>query len=245
MKNVTTHVQPGAKATGHSTDTILFVGVGQFGEGLEVSQFSKFSLETQPVKSKHMVSLGDEKAIEAMIPPVVLVLGLVDHISDFVTTLRRLWPHTAVIIAADESRLQEVYPLISLGAVDYVSTNASNDELQAKCLFRIGVHHHKLHESSRTFGRLTMNFLQRTVTNGRETAYLTPIELKIVRTLVDSLGSVVERNSMKQMCWGDVDITDNALNRKIYEVRRTLRRLSENVNIRTIYGLGFELKVRS
>jgi DNA-binding winged helix-turn-helix (wHTH) protein len=41
-----------------------------------------------------------------------------------------------------------------------------------------------------------------------------------------------------------MEITDNALNRKIYEVRRTLRKLSEDVNIRTIYGLGFELSVR-
>jgi DNA-binding winged helix-turn-helix (wHTH) protein len=86
--------------------------------------------------------------------------------------------------------------------------------------------------------------MQRTVTNGRETAYLTPIEVKIVRTLADNLGRVVERNAMKQLCWGDAEITDNALNRKIYEVRRTLRRLSESVNIRTIYGLGFELRVR-
>ena len=179
-----------------------------------------------------------------MIPPVVVVLGLVDHADDAVRSIRQAWPQTSIIIAGDEERLDEVYPLMALGATDYISLKASNDELQANCLLRIGAHSHRIKESSRSFGRLTINLMQRTVTNGRETAYLTPIEVKIVRTLADNLGKVVERNAMKQLCWGDAEITDNALNRKIYEVRRTLRRLSESVNIRTIYGLGFELRVR-
>lgn len=244
IKKQSGQIQGGSEASSQNQDSILLVGVGQFGAGLAFNQFSKFSVIEKPINIKSISSLGTEKDLDAMIPPVVVVLGLVDHADDAVRSIKQAWPQTSIIIAGDEERLDEVYPLMALGATDYISLKASNDELQANCLLRIGAHSHRIKESSRSFGRLTINLMQRTVTNGRETAYLTPIEVKIVRTLADNLGKVVERNAMKQLCWGDAEITDNALNRKIYEVRRTLRRLSESVNIRTIYGLGFELRVR-
>ena len=173
-----------------------------------------------------------------------MILGLINDVYESLVSIRQLWPSASVIIAADEANLADVYPLLASGASDYVSLSATDRELEEKCLIHLGVYLARAQDSARSFGRLTINFLHRTVTNGKDTAHLTPIEVNIVRTLADNLGGVVPRNTMKQMCWGDIEITDNALNRKIYEVRRTLRRLSESVNIRTIYGLGFELRVR-
>ncbi len=244
MKKLETKTSRSSSSQDEGECSILLVGTGQFGAGLQFNQFKRFSLNEQLFSIKSLQKLGSEKDMESMSPPILVILGLVGNVFESLVLVRQVWPYASVIIAADESQVSDVYPLLAAGASDFVSLSASNAELQEKCLIRIGTHQARVQDSSRTFGRLTINLLQRTVTNGKETAHLTPIEVNIVRTLADNLGGVVERNKMKQICWGDVEITDNALNRKIYEVRRTLRRLSETVNIRTIYGLGFELKVR-
>ena len=49
---------------------------------------------------------------------------------------------------------------------------------------------------------------------------------------------------MKRKCWGQIYVSDNALNRKLHEVRRALKEISQIVTIRTIYGTGFVLEVK-
>ena len=231
-------------ATSVDREAVLFVGVGPFGADVRLDPFERFGLVSAIVDVKSRAALPSEREMGDMASPVVVVLGLSDQAQEFVARIRNIWSHSAIIIAGAENRLGEVYPLLAAGAQDFVALSASPEEIQAKCMLRIGAYRSRVNESSRTLGRLTINLMQRTVTNGSETASLTPIEIKIVTTLADSLGGVVQRNEMKHLCWGDAAITDNALNRKIYEVRRTLRKLSEDVNIRTIYGMGFELSLR-
>lgn len=218
--------------------------VGLKGVGIQLREYQRFAIpmETPTVSSLEIIEF--QKSLETIASPAVILLGLVADVTRVLFSIRRIWPYTSVIIVADENRLSEVYPLLASGASDYVSLSASPAVVEERCLLQLGTYLARLKDSSRSFGKLTVNFAQRIVTNGKDTAHLTPIEVNIVRTLVDSFGGVVPRERMKQLCWGDAEITDNALNRKIYEVRRTLRRLSENINIRTIYGMGFELQVR-
>jgi DNA-binding winged helix-turn-helix (wHTH) protein len=49
---------------------------------------------------------------------------------------------------------------------------------------------------------------------------------------------------MKRKCWGQIYVSDNALNRKLHEVRRALKEISNVVSIRTLYGTGFVLEVK-
>ena len=231
-------------ATARGSEVLLFVGTGSFGADLRVEHLEKYSIVGGSVSARSMPALPENKKLEAMEEPVVVVLGLSEHADEHVGRIRVTWPHAAIIVAAPETKLADVYPLLVRGAIDFLPLSATPDEVLAKCSLRLGAYRSRGLERSRTLGRLTINLMQRTVTNGNDTASLTPIEVKIVTTLADSLGGVVPRNDMKQRCWGDTAITDNALNRKIYEVRRTLRKLSEDINIRTIYGMGFELSVR-
>ncbi len=243
MKKPATRKVRGSDSQTAAKPGVLLVGTGRFGKGLGLNQFVRFCVATQDVIVSAVERLDTESQLAGMQPPFVVVLGLSESAYDALLTIRRVWPYTSVIIAADETRLAEVYPLLVSGAADFLPLSASNDVVEEACLLQLGVHQAKLKDSSRTIGKLTVDFAHRTVTNGTETAHLTPIEVNILRTLVDSFGSVVEREKVKAMCWGDAEITDNALNRKIYEVRRTLRRLSQKINIRTIYGLGFELQI--
>ena len=203
-----------------------------------------FAIDTDRlvVQSSALLPTGAE--MESTPAPIVVVLRA-DPESAFrdLELIRQHWHYSSVIVCGERAKLAVVHQLLAKGATDFLELPLNPEECAMRVAARVGAYHHRSRESTRQLGALTINMMQRTVSNGRNTAFLTPIETKIVATLADSLGRVIERSAMKQMCWGDMSITDNALNRKIYEVRRTLRKLSEDINIRTIYGLGFELEV--
>lgn len=203
-----------------------------------------YGLDVECIELQNIAVLPPEAELESMHAPAVVLLNA-DADSTFrdIELIRRHWHFAATIVCAEHARMTRVHQLLAKGAHDFLELPLNPDEFVKRVCARVGAYRYRSHESTRQLGRLTINMMQRTVSNGSETAFLTPIETRIVATLADSVGNVIERSAMKRMCWGDMSITDNALNRKIYEVRRTLRKLSEEINIRTIYGLGFELEV--
>lgn len=203
-----------------------------------------FGVDSEHIEVKCQQSLPSEPEMESMMAPAVVVLRAESETSfRDLDSIRLHWHFTSIIVCAARNQMPIVHQLLAKGASDFLEIPFTQDEFCQRVVARVGAYNHRSKESTRQLGALTINIMQRTVSNGRDTAFLTPIETRIVATLAESVGGVVERAAMKQMCWGDMSITDNALNRKIYEVRRTLRRLSEEINIRTIYGLGFELEM--
>jgi DNA-binding response OmpR family regulator len=221
-------------------ESVLIINTPQFAN-LTFDQFEQYGLEPAKVMVRSAAKLQTDRDFEKSTAPSLVVLGVDDSAARTLHMIKLHWPQAQVLLGASLQQLVEVYALLAAGAHDVIF-NAS--DFQDKCMIRLGAFRAKVSNQMRNLGRLTVNLIQRTVTNGSESISLTPIEIKIVATLAESVGGVVPRETMKQLCWGDMEITDNALNRKIYEVRRTLRKLSEDVNIRTIYGLGFELSVR-
>jgi DNA-binding response OmpR family regulator len=221
-------------------ESVLIINTPQFAN-LTLDQFEQYGLEPAKVMVRFAAKLETDGDFEKTTAPSLVVLGVDDSAARTLHMIKLHWPQAQILLVASSQQIADVYPLLAAGAHDVILNGA---DAQEKCLVRLGAFRAKVSNQMRSLGRLTVNLMQRTVTNGSESVSLTPIEIKIVATLAESVGGVVPRETMKQLCWGDMEITDNALNRKIYEVRRTLRKLSEDVNIRTIYGLGFELSVR-
>lgn len=225
--------------------TVLFVGTDVFiaSPQLNESFHKKFHGNVRSVVVSELPKDWSAEWLDQLAPHVVVMSYLNEKTVENLERLKFQRPGLAVLMCVSSVNVDVIPSLITKGLDDFVIAPVSADDLIQRAALRFAAFDLKSRESVRQVGPLTINLMQRTVSNGKETSYLTPIETKIVTTLADQLGAVVERNSMKQLCWGDASITDNALNRKIYEVRRTLRRLSSSINIRTIYGLGFELDI--
>ena len=71
---------------------------------------------------------------------------------------------------------------------------------------------------------------------------LSPTELKLLVHLFQAEGTPVSRSSLKFSCWHQIAVSENALDRKIYEVRKALTDVGSLLKIETIYGEGFLLK---
>lgn len=78
---------------------------------------------------------------------------------------------------------------------------------------------------------------------GERSTELTPTEFRLIAVLVAGTGSVVRRRELTSTAWPDGAIVhDNTLDSYLARLRRRLRLLEAPVEIRTVRGVGYELR---
>jgi two-component system KDP operon response regulator KdpE len=139
-------------------------------------------------------------------PDVAIIdLGLPDM--DGLQVIRRLREWTAVPIIVLSARGQERDKVIALdaGADDYVSKPFGAEELLAR--IRVALRHsvgtsHEGDEAAFVVGELRVDLVRRQVSVGGVTVHLTPIEYKLLTTLVRYAGKVVTNPQLLREVWG-------------------------------------------
>jgi len=152
-------------------------------------------------------------------PDVVIVdLGLPDI--DGIDVIRRLREWTAVPIIVLSARGQERDKVAALdaGADDYVSKPFGAGELLAR--IRVALRHtagasHEDDDAAFQVGELRMDLLRRQVFMGEREVRLTPIEYKLLATLVRHAGKVVTHAQLLRDVWGPTH-TDQAHYVRVY-----------------------------
>ena len=136
---------------------------------------------------------------------VILDLGLPDM--DGLEVIRRVREWTAVPIIVLSARGQERDKVTALdaGADDYVSKPFSAGELLAR--IRVALRHtagasHEGEEPAFKVGELQVDLLRRHVAVGAAEVKLTPIEYKLLATLVRHAGKVVTHRQLLREVWG-------------------------------------------
>jgi DNA-binding winged helix-turn-helix (wHTH) protein/TolB-like protein len=75
---------------------------------------------------------------------------------------------------------------------------------------------------------------------GNNEVRLTPINMKVLQTLIISSGDVVSRGSLFDAVWGTQQISDDSLTRSISDIRQQLKKLAPNITfIETIPKRGY------
>jgi len=158
--------------------------------------------------------------------------------------LKDNWPLSPIILMSGPEDDEIVTELMALGADDFIGKPIDNTEISSRMNVRLGALAKRAAKETIKIGDLTIDTLQRSVTSHKGAKYLSPTEIKLISELARSVGNVVPRDVLKKRCWPNSKVSDNALNRKLYEVRRRLEPLSDQITIRTIYGVGFILEER-
>jgi len=139
-------------------------------------------------------------------PDVVIVdLGLPDM--DGLDVIRRLreWSAVPVIVLSARGQERDKVTALDAGADDYVSKPFSAGELLAR--IRVALRHaagatHEGGEAAFKVGGLKVDLLRRHVTVGAAEVRLTPIEYKLLSTLVHHAGKVVTHQQLLREVWG-------------------------------------------
>jgi two-component system KDP operon response regulator KdpE len=139
-------------------------------------------------------------------PDVVIVdLGLPDM--DGLEVIRRLreWTAVPVIVLSARGQERDKVTALDAGADDYVSKPFSAGELLAR--IRVALRHtagasHEGSEAAFKVGDLQVDLLRRHVSMRGADVRLTPIEYKLLATLVKHAGKVVTHQQLLRDVWG-------------------------------------------
>ena len=192
---------------------------------------------------------GEDGLIEAASrqPDVVIVdLGLPDI--DGLAVIKRLreWSAVPIIVLSARGQERDKVEALDAGADDYLSKPFGVEELLAR--LRVALRHHarvdrESTESTFTVGDLLIDLARRRVLVRGVEVHLTPIEYRLLATLVQHAGRVITHRQLLREVWGP-NAEDQAHYLRVYMAH--LRRKLENDSARPRYlttepGVGYRL----
>jgi two-component system KDP operon response regulator KdpE len=172
----------------------------------QMRRFLRGSLATTGYKLVEAATGTEGLAAAAAHPPdvILLDLGLPDIDGLEVTRRLREWTKAPIIILSARGQDQDKVAALDAGADDYLTKPFSLPELMAR--IRVAVRHASdaggKDDSVFTFGELKVDLAARLVTRGGEDVRLTPIEYKLLATLVRSGGRVMTYQQLLKDVWG-------------------------------------------
>jgi len=172
----------------------------------QIRRFLRATLTSQGYRLFEAATAADGLVeVASRQPDVVIVdLGLPDL--DGLEVIRRLreWSKVPVIVLSARGQERDKVTALDAGADDYVSKPFSAGELLAR--LRVALRHAAgaAHEDSAAFrvGELQVDLLRRHVTVDGHEVRLTPIEYKLLTTLVRYAGRVVTHQQLLREVWG-------------------------------------------
>ena len=214
----------------------------------QIRRFLRASLTTQGFRLVEAVTGEDGLVQAATRQPdiVVLDLGLPDI--DGLEVIRRLREWTAVPIVVLSARGQERDKIAALdaGADDYVSKPFGVGELLAR--MRVALRHTAIGNKDAaepvfSVGDLSVDLVHRHVQVAGQQVHLTPIEYRLLTTLIRHAGKVMTHNQLLTEVWGP-NQADQAHYLRVYTAQ--LRRKLEADPARPRYlltepGVGYRL----
>lgn len=172
-----------------------------------------YRLFEAPTGADGLVEVGSRQ------PDVVIVdLGLPDM--DGLDVIRRLreWSAVPIIVLSARGQERDKVTALDAGADDYVSKPFGAGELLAR--IRVSLRHaagasREADEAAFQVGELQVDLLRRHVAVGGTEVRLTPIEYRLLTTLIRHAGKVVTHQQLLREVWGPAH-TDQAHYVRIY-----------------------------
>ena len=136
---------------------------------------------------------------------VLLDLGLPDIDGLEVTQRLREWTTIPIIVLSARGQEQDKVAALNAGADDYLTKPFGVDELLAR--MRVALRHaarmtEGANETIFTLGSLRVDLERRQVFVADHEIHLTPIEYKLLTTLIEHAGKVVTQRQLLQVVWG-------------------------------------------
>lgn len=144
---------------------------------------------------------------------IILDLGLPDVDGLDVTERLREWTQTPIIILSARGQEADKVAALDAGADDYLTKPFGVSELLAR--LRVALRHQQRHGSEQAepvfhVGALHVDLARREVRVAEQTVHLTPIEYKMLVTLVQNAGKVVTHQQLLREVWGPNYATETA-----------------------------------
>ena len=134
---------------------------------------------------------------------VLLDLGLPDQDGLLVTERLRQWAKMPIIVLSARGKEEDKIKALDAGADDYLTKPFGIGELLAR--IRVALRHSARSESGATqfaMGNVKVDLGRRQVSKGDAEVHLTPIEYKLLTTLIKYEGRVITHRQLLKEVWG-------------------------------------------
>ncbi|MCG5075825.1 two-component system response regulator KdpE [Paraburkholderia tagetis] len=213
----------------------------------QIRRFVRVSLEGEGI-TVYEAQTGKQGLVEAATrkPDLVIVdLGLPD--TDGLDVIRELrgWSDLPVIVLSARTQESEKVAALDAGADDYLTKPFGVSELLA----RIRAHLRRRNRGGANeapqvnFGEVTVDLGLRQVTRGGAPVHLTPIEYRLLATLVRDAGRVLTHRQLLREVWGPSHVeSSHYLRIYMAHLRQKLERdPAQPEHIVTETGVGYRL----
>jgi two-component system KDP operon response regulator KdpE len=178
---------------------------------------------------------------------VLLDLGLPDQDGLVVTERLREWAKMPIIVISARGKEEDKIKALDAGADDYLTKPFGIGELLAR--IRVALRHSARSESGEsqfTMGDVKVDLARRQVTKGNEEVHLTPIEYKLLATLIKYEGRVITHRQLLREVWG-LNSTEQTQYLRVYmaQLRHKLEDSPSRPQFLTTEpGVGYRLRTR-
>jgi two-component system KDP operon response regulator KdpE len=171
----------------------------------EIRRFLRTALEDESLRvfDAETLQRGLIEAATRKPDLVILDLGLpdgdgIDFIRDF-----RQWSQTPIIVLSARSDEQAKIAALDAGADDFLSKPFGIGELQARLRVALRRHASTVQpDSVYQFSEIRVDLASRRITRGEEEIHLTPIEFRLLATLLNNHGKVLTQRQLLNQVWG-------------------------------------------
>ena len=213
----------------------------------QIRRFVRVSLEAQGM-TVHEAETGQKGLVEAATrkPDLVIVdLGLPD--TDGIDVIRELrgWTGLPIIVLSARTQEEEKVAALDAGADDYLTKPFGVSELMAR--IRAHLRRRNQAQASETpvvaFGDVSVDLVLRRVVKNGENVHLTPIEYRLLSTLVRHTGRVLTHRQLLVEVWGPSHVeSPHYLRIYMAHLRQKLERdPAQPEHIVTETGVGYRL----
>ena len=141
---------------------------------------------------------------------IILDLGLPDGNGiDYIRDLRQ-WSSLPVIVLSARTDEQDKIDALDAGADDYLTKPFGIGELLARLRVALRRHSNTQQETPLvSFGNITVDLLNRQVNRDGQELHLTPIEFRLLATLLANPGKVLTQRQLLTQVWGPNAVEHN------------------------------------
>jgi two-component system KDP operon response regulator KdpE len=177
---------------------------------------------------------------------VLLDLGLPDLDGLVVTERLREWTKTPIVVISARGKEEDKIKALDSGADDYLTKPFGVGELLAR--IRVALRHAASGPTGTTqfcFGQVKLDLLKRQVLVRDQEVHLTPIEYKLLATLVKHAGRVITHRQLLREVWGPSS-SDQTQYLRVY-MGQLRHKLEDNPGrpqfLTTEPGVGYRLRI--
>jgi DNA-binding response OmpR family regulator len=163
---------------------------------------------------------------------------------DFIPKIRSSWPYAAILVVTSDTEPELVGKALAAGANDFVRKPIQKAELLARLKSRLCEMSLRSAGEFVEFGSGRFNVRKRFLEGPAGTVYLSPLQAELMQVLLESEGILVPKEAVKKAIWGKIAVSDNALDRRLSEMRKILKDSGVDMQIVSEYGKGISLQYR-